>query len=318
MSNVRSLIERMGVRSPLHCSRLDYLKVQLAAFPRFTGAPPGSFFIPGNLITVTQQIRGPRVNKFNLQTVHCPPHGMFIQQSVKRRIIPRLSPLFLCSVYSRAPIIRPSQRVDSHLFAVHNPIRIIPEKTYSSITRERDELRIRLEKLKMDISTFQKNAALQLAKVNANLQNQILKNFIPVLRQLEMAKTFDFQQVNRKTPVDFLPNLQKNLQMVYEALLGATGLTTIVPHLGDPFDSTTQSALGLLYALGQPPNSVAHVVWQGYSYKGEIIHPAEVILSTENPTHPHLLPKDPRPQQDRKTAWRARLQHFLRIRPRGH
>jgi molecular chaperone GrpE (heat shock protein) len=167
----------------------------------------------------------------------------------------------------------------------------------------------------MDVATFQKNAALQQAKAKTRIQNQLMKNLVPVARQLEMARSFDFPQVHSKKQATFLRNLNQNLLLVYETFLGTTGLTEIAPNVGDAFNETTESAQGLMYAPNQPPNSVLRAVWKGYMFEGEILQRAEVILSTDNPDHPNILQPDARQESGEKMGWRARLRKIFTNNP---
>jgi len=203
----------------------------------------------------------------------------------------------------------------SQVFNIHLASVIIPEKNYRNLVQERLDLKNRLEKLKMDVATFQKNAALQQAKAKTRIQNQLMKNLVPVVRQLEMARSFDLPQVHSKKQATFLRNLNQNLILVYETFLGSTSLTEIAPNVGDAFNETTESAQGLMYAPNQPPNSVLRAVWKGYMFGGEVLQRAEVILSTDNPDHPNILQPDARQESGEKMGWRARLRKIFTNNP---
>lgn len=159
----------------------------------------------------------------------------------------------------------------------------------------------------MDVDTFQKNAALRQAKVKTSLQAQIAKSLVPVARQLEMAQKFSLGDMRAKSRPAIALNFQNNLQMIYNAFLQAAGLVAITPQVGEMFESATERVQGVVYEPEQQSNLVTAVVWPGYALGEEIIEPALVILTTDDPQHPHLLQKPPDFEREGTYGWRAWL-----------
>ena len=78
---------------------------------------------------------------------------------------------------------------------------------------------------------------------------------------------------------NYSENFQKNLDVIYQQLLSASGLTPVDPAPGDTFDDTRHMAVGLEYGSLYPENTVFRVIRKGYCSGDVVIRPAEVIIS---------------------------------------
>ena len=78
---------------------------------------------------------------------------------------------------------------------------------------------------------------------------------------------------------NYSDNFQKNLDVIYQQLLSASGLTPVDPAPGDTFDDTRHMAVGLEYGSLYPEDTVFRVIRKGYCSENIVIRPAEVIIS---------------------------------------
>jgi len=74
-------------------------------------------------------------------------------------------------------------------------------------------------------------------------------------------------------------NFQKNLDVMYQQLLVASGLTPVDPAPGDNLDNTRHMAVGIEYGSLYPEDTVFRVIRKGYCSENMVIRPAEVIIS---------------------------------------
>lgn len=77
--------------------------------------------------------------------------------------------------------------------------------------------------------------------------------------------------------------LREGMQLTLKALhkLGeANGLIEVNP-LGQPFNSETQQAMGMVDSVKHPPGTVVDVMQKGYVLNGRLLRPALVMVSRE-------------------------------------
>jgi molecular chaperone GrpE len=69
-----------------------------------------------------------------------------------------------------------------------------------------------------------------------------------------------------------------NIEVVYNQMLNASGISSIEPKLGEKFDEQRHIAIGLEYGTKYPDNTVFRVIRKGYLLENNVIRPAEVII----------------------------------------
>ena len=177
------------------------------------------------------------------------------------------------------------------IIPIQNFCVFISEQSFQNLIYENKSIRTKLERLKNDLSIFQKNISIKEQKTHYLIKNQLLKRLIPVLDMLERAKNFDSHQIKSKKLKKFNESFCKNIQMVYNSFIQNTGLKIIMPSIGDIFNEHFQTIIGIVYEKDKKNNSILEVVTCGYALNDEIISPSQVIISTINPKHPNLMVK---------------------------
>jgi len=72
---------------------------------------------------------------------------------------------------------------------------------------------------------------------------------------------------------------RSNMEMTYNQLLDASGITPIVPSVGERFNDELHTAIEVTHDPLLPDKTILSLVRNGYMLKGELIRPAEVIIS---------------------------------------
>jgi len=197
----------------------------------------------------------------------------------------------------------------SRLIPVKKLSLFIPERSFKKLEYDYKSTMTRLKRLKEDISGFQKNRSKEEKKIRTNIKNQLLKEIIPALEELERAKNINYDKIKSKKLKRFIVSLRKNLQMVYNSFIRDTRLIVITPSIGDLYNEQLHTVLSIIYIKSnENNNSIIEVVKSGYIFNGEILKPSQVIISTNNPNHPNLSSKQEISMKNRLVKLRQKIE----------
>jgi molecular chaperone GrpE len=151
----------------------------------------------------------------------------------------------------------------------------VPADALTAVTKERDDLLDRLQRLSAEFLNYQKRAQrdVELARDYAN--EDLIKSMIAVLDDWERAL-----EVARGSHAPDDP-LLAGMELVHDkvmANLGRFGLT-VVKSEGKPFDPSQHAALMQQPSDKVPPGTVLSELLKGYRLKDRTIRPAGVIIS---------------------------------------
>jgi len=181
---------------------------------------------------------------------------------------------------------------NSKIVQVVNFSIFVPEKKLQELILEQKALKNKYEILKNDLLTFQKNVSANEEKTRRFVKRQFLTRLIPALDSLERAKNFSFYRIKSKKVKRFGESFCKNLQIIFNSFIQATGLEIITPSNGDLFNERYHTIVELVYKNNEKNNSILEVLKSGYSLNDEVLSPVQVIVLTNNPHHPNLSSKD--------------------------
>lgn len=217
------------------------------------------------------------------------PHNSLVRNEKKN--LPRYNCL-LSDYVPYAPIIfRTTPEISfkgCRIIPVKKFSLFIPEDKFRNLVNENKSTKVRLKRLKDDISIFQKNISIKEKKIHAHIKNQLLKKIILALDELERAQNIDIEKIKSKKLKIFIESYCKNLKMVYNSFITNTGLNVITPSIGDLYDDRFQKIIGIMFKKGEKNNSIIEIVKNGYMLNSEILSPSQVIISTNNPKYPIL------------------------------
>ncbi|PKP52857.1 MAG: nucleotide exchange factor GrpE [Candidatus Altiarchaeales archaeon HGW-Altiarchaeales-3] len=109
-----------------------------------------------------------------------------------------------------------------------------------------------------------------------------------------------------------------SLKMIYQGLLDSYDIIPVSPGRGELYDDIKHAALEVLHNPDYPENSVLKVVRAGYLFDGNIIRPAEVVISIggENfeavPLENLEKPGEQKDGEKQKSFWSAILEPITR------
>ena len=199
----------------------------------------------------------------------------------------------------------------SRLIPVKKFSLFIPERSFKKLEYNYKSTMTRLKRLKEDISRFQKNRSEGEKKIRTIIKNQLLKEIIPALEELERAKNINYDKIKSKKIKRFINSFRKNLQMVYNSFIRDTGLIVITPSIGDLYNEQLHTILDIIYIKSNKSNnSIIEVVKSGYIFNGEILKPSQVIISTNNPNHPNLSSKQDISMKNRLVTLRKKIEKY--------
>jgi len=142
------------------------------------------------------------------------------------------------------------------------------------LTKEKEELFEKLQRLSADYANFQKRAPKQIADSVAYQKEAIIKSFLPCMDNLEhaLAGAADAETVESVT---------KGIQIVFEHMqeaLKSHGLERI-DSLGAEFDPAIHEAMMRRVEEDKADNIVLEEFQPGYKLAGRVIRPSKVIVN---------------------------------------
>ncbi len=142
----------------------------------------------------------------------------------------------------------------------------------AALMSERDDLNDRLLRARADFENYKKRVAREEDRIRATAAQNILRDLLPVLDNLERA--LDHAQ-------DGSEGFAQGVQMVYKQMgdvLRKHGLEPI-PTVGHPFDPNVHEALMCVESEEHPPEHVAQEFQKGYKLGSYILRPAKVVVA---------------------------------------
>jgi molecular chaperone GrpE len=139
---------------------------------------------------------------------------------------------------------------------------------------ERDKYLDLLQRTRAEFENYQKRIQRDLAQERRYAHGAFAAELLPVIDNLDRA-TQAAKQAGETGP------LVQGVAMVQGQLLEILkrhGITPITA-LGQPFDPNYHQAVTQQPTADQPPNTVAHVLQQGFMLHDRVLRPASVIVS---------------------------------------
>ena len=154
-----------------------------------------------------------------------------------------------------------------------------PTEPTEPIAAEPEDLLARLQRVSADYLNYQKRAQRDLIQAREFANEQLIKDLLPILDDMERAIEAARANTNAED------SLLTGMQLVHDnvaATLGRFGLK-VIDAAGQPFDPQKHSAMMQQPSGDHPPQTVLQELQKGYQLKGRTIRPCSVIVSTEPP-----------------------------------
>ena len=148
---------------------------------------------------------------------------------------------------------------------------------------EKDELiaslKAKAQKMKSDFSRYKERARDSEEAIRREASGEIARQLLSVADTLERAmyssETGDGCEVVERV----VEGTKSNLGMTYNQLLSALGVIPIAPSEGERFDFELHTAIEATQNPLLPDKTILSLVRKGYMLNGELIRPAEVVIS---------------------------------------
>ncbi|MGB7002088.1 MAG: nucleotide exchange factor GrpE [Halobacteriota archaeon] len=150
---------------------------------------------------------------------------------------------------------------------------------------EKDELiksaEERCHKLKSDFTRYKKRVEDREEAVSGKVHGELARRLLSVADSLDRAMgsyntnpDSGFELVEK-----MLDGTRNNLEMTYNQLLSSLGITPIAPSPGDRLNDELHTAIESTSNTFLPDKTILSLVRKGYRLNGELIRPAEVVIS---------------------------------------
>lgn len=140
---------------------------------------------------------------------------------------------------------------------------------------ELEKLKTKLLHLRADFDNYKKRTTRSRGEASEETRREVLAALLPIYDNFERALT---QAESMPELLPFLNGFELIMQQLNDFLRNQ-GLEEIPAESGTPFDPNVHDATGVIPVEGQPPNEVAHLQQKGYTYKGQIVRPASVMVT---------------------------------------
>lgn len=162
-----------------------------------------------------------------------------------------------------------------------NELVVVPKEEIA----ERDDLiksaETRCQKLKSDFSRYKKRVEEREEAVSGKVHDDLARRLLSVADSLDRA--MDGYNTNQDSSFGLaekmLDGTRNNLEMIYNQLLSSLGITPIAPSPGDRLNDELHTAIEATSNTSLPDKTILSLVRKGYTLNGELIRPAEVVIS---------------------------------------
>ncbi len=162
-----------------------------------------------------------------------------------------------------------------------NELVVVPKEELA----EKDDLiksaEEKCQKLKSDFARYKKRVADREEEVSGKVQGDLARQLLSVADSLDRA--LDSYNTNPDNDFAFVDNIlartKNNLELTYNQLLHSLGVTPIAPSAGERFNDELHTAIEATPNTFLPDKTVISLVRKGYTLNGELIRPAEVVIS---------------------------------------
>jgi molecular chaperone GrpE len=148
------------------------------------------------------------------------------------------------------------------------------QQQIDELTREKDELFDKLQRVSADYANYQKRAPKQIADSVAYEKKAVIRSLLPALDNFAhaLASAQNAEAVN---------GVVKGVRMVFDHMLDALkacGLEQIAA-VGEEFDPAVHEAIQLRSEEDKADNIVLEEFQTGYKLNGQVIRPTKVIVN---------------------------------------
>ncbi|VVB87786.1 Protein GrpE [uncultured archaeon] len=154
------------------------------------------------------------------------------------------------------------------------------QQTVEELKQKADKFESQYNKLKQEFKEYIEVSRRTEEKRRVEIRTDLSRKLLVVADSLTRITVSDNGQ-SCENMKDYSDNFRKNIEVIYDQMLHASGLIPIEPGAGDKFDDQRHIAVGFENRTEYPRNSIIQIVRKGYLCENNVIRPAEVIISKE-------------------------------------
>ncbi len=156
---------------------------------------------------------------------------------------------------------------------------VVPKKELDKRDGLIKSLEAKCQKMKADFSRYKERVEDREEEIRRKAGGELASRLLTVADTLDRA--MDSHEVDGGCEVveRMREGTQSNLGMTYNQLLNALGVTPIAPSPGERFNDELHTAIETTPNCFLPDKAVVSLVRKGYMLNGELIRPAEVVIS---------------------------------------
>jgi molecular chaperone GrpE len=162
-----------------------------------------------------------------------------------------------------------------------NELVVVPKEELAEKEELLKSAEERCQKLKSDFARYKKRVEDREEAVSGKVHGELARRLLSVADSLDRA--MDSYNTNPDSGFEFVEKMldgtRNNLEMTYNQLLSSLGVTPIAPSPGDRLNDELHTAIEATSNTFLPDKTIVSLVRKGYTLNGELIRPAEVVIS---------------------------------------
>ncbi|MCW3135225.1 MAG: nucleotide exchange factor GrpE [Methanophagales archaeon] len=156
---------------------------------------------------------------------------------------------------------------------------VVPKKELDKKEELIKSLEAKAQKMKSDFSRYKERVEDKEEAIRRKAYNELARRLLSVADTLDRAMDSHEADGGCELVGKMLEGTRSNLGMTYNQLLTAIGVTPIAPLPGERFNDELHTAIETTPNSFLPDKAVVSLVRKGYMLNGELIRPAEVVIS---------------------------------------
>ena len=143
-----------------------------------------------------------------------------------------------------------------------------------ALTKEKDDLYAKLQRLSADYANYQKRSVKQIADSVSYEKEMVIKSLLPAI------DNFEHTIVNSENAED-INVLAKGIKIVYDQIIDILKSHNVeqIKALGEPFDPSLHQAMMRRSETENEDGIVLEEFQKGYKLNGRVIRPSNVIVN---------------------------------------
>ncbi len=156
---------------------------------------------------------------------------------------------------------------------------VVPKKELDEKEELISSLEAKSQKMKSDFSRYKERVEDREEAIRRKAHSELAKRLLSVVDTLDRAKNSYETDSGCEVVEKIAEGTRSNLEITFNQLLNTLEVTSIAPSAGERFNDELHTAIETTPNDFLPDKSIVSLVRKGYMLNGELIRPAEVVIS---------------------------------------